>query len=133
MVPSSAAVVIVVAAEPSTGLPDKARPVPGIADFLITISGNTGVRLFSEISLIATHTKGYDCRLDLIRTAASLKTQEAARHTDDAAEQRANETFRKGHGFGTETNYGTVMQLRGPMVEIDHPPVRLTPNGQSTA
>ena len=131
MVPSSAAIVIVVAVALPTRLPRKVTPVPVIAYFLTTISGNIGVRLFSGISLMATRTKGYDCRPDLIRTAASCKTQDAARRTDDAAEQRANKTFWRGLAVGTKANCGTMVQLRGPMVENALPPVWLTPNGQS--
>lgn len=131
MVPSSAAVVIVVAVALPTRLPGKVTPVPDNADFLTTISGNIGVWLFSEISLIATCTRSYDCRPDLIRTAASFTTQEPARRAEDAAEHRANKTFRRGLGLGTETDCGTVIQLRGPMVENALQPVRLTPNGQS--
>ena len=117
MVPSSAAVVIVVAVALPTRLPGKVTPVPDNADFLTTISGNIGVWLFSEISLIATCTRSYDCRPDLIRTAASFTTQEPARRTDDAAEQRANKTFRRGLAVGTKANCGTMVQLRRPMLE----------------
>ncbi len=58
--------------------------------------------------------------------------QLAAILADYAAEQRANEAFQKDIVVGTETNCGTVIQVRGPMVEIAVPPVRPTPNGQST-
>ena len=129
MVPSSATTVIVVAVALPNRLPRKVTPVPVIADFLTTISGNIGVGLFSGISLTATRTRSYDCRPDLIRTAASCKTQEAARCTDDAAEQRANKPFRRGVGLGTEMDCGTVIQLRRPMVENALPPVWLTPDG----
>ena len=47
---------------------------------------------------------------------------------DDAAEQRANGTFRRDLAVGIETNCGTVIQIREPMVEIAVPPIRLTPN-----
>jgi hypothetical protein len=94
--------------------------------------GDLGARLFSKISLMATRTAVYAYRPDRIRTAASFETQEAALRADDAAEQRANEIFRRDLAIGTETNCFTVIQIRGPMVEIAVPPVRLTPNGQST-
>jgi hypothetical protein len=42
------------------------------------------------------------------------------------------EAFRKAMAVGSETNCGTVIQLRGPMVEIAVPAYRNTPNGQST-
>lgn len=131
MVPSSAAIVIVVAVAPPTRLPRKVTPVPDNADFLTTISGNTGVRLFGGIALTATRTRGYDCRPDLIRTAASCKTQEPARRADDAAEQRANKTFWRGLAVGTKANCGTMVQPGRPMLENALPPVWLTPNGQS--
>lgn len=34
--------------------------------------------------------------------------------------------------IGTVTNCGTVIEVRGPMVEIAVPPTVLTPNGQTT-
>ncbi|KQN72970.1 hypothetical protein ASE91_18135, partial [Sphingomonas sp. Leaf62] len=58
--------------------------------------------------------------------------QLAAILADYATEQRANEAFQKDIAVGTETNCGTVIQVRGAMVEIALPPVRPTPNGQST-
>ena len=91
-----------------------------------------GARLFSKISLMATRTAVYAYRPDRIRTAASFQAQNAALRAEDAAEQRENEAFRRDLAIGTETNCGTVIQLRGLMVEIAVPPVRLAPNGQST-
>lgn len=98
----------------------------------LATKGDFGARLFSKISLMATRTAVYAYRPDHIPTAASFERREAALRADDAAEQRANEAFRRDLAIGTETNCGTVIQLRGPMVEIAVPPVRLTPNGQST-
>jgi len=98
----------------------------------LATKGDFGARLFSKISLMATRTAVYAYRPDRLRTAASFEMQEAALRADDAAEQRGNETFRRDLAVGTETNCGTVIQIRGPMVEIAVPPVRLTPNGQST-
>jgi len=98
----------------------------------LATKGDLGTRLFSKISLMATRTAVYAYLPANIRTAASFETQQAALRADDAAEQRANEAFRRDLAVGTETNCGTVIQLRGPMVEIAVPPVRLTPNGQST-
>jgi len=98
----------------------------------LATKGDFGAKLFSKISLMATRNAVYAYRPDRIRTAASFETQEAALRADDAAEQRANEAFQRDLAVGTETSCGTVIQLRGPMVEIAVPPVRLTPNGQST-
>lgn len=98
----------------------------------LATKGDFGARLFSKISLMATRTAVYAYRPDRIPTAASFERREAALRADDAAEQKANEAFRRTLAIGTETNCGTVIQIRGPMVEIAVPPVRLTPNGQST-
>lgn len=98
----------------------------------LATKGDFGARLFSKISLMATRTAVYAYRPDRIPTAASFERREAALRADDAAEQKANEAFRRTFAIGTETNCGTVIQIRGPMVEIAVPPVRLTPNGQST-
>lgn len=98
----------------------------------LATKGDFGARLFSKISLMATRTAVYAYRPDRIPTAASFERREAALRADDAAEQKANEAFRRTLAVGTETNCGTVIQIRGPMVEIAVPPVRLTPNGQST-
>ncbi len=98
----------------------------------LATKGDLGARLFSKISLMATRTAVYAYRPDRIRTAASFETQESALRADDAAEQRTDEAFQRDLVIGTETNCGTVIQIRGPMVEIAVPPVRLTPNGQST-
>jgi len=98
----------------------------------LAAKGDLGARLFSKISVMATRAAVYAYRPDRIRTAVSFKTQEVARRADDAAEQRANEAFRRDLAIGTEMNRGIVIQLRGPMVEIAVPSVRLTPNGQST-
>lgn len=98
----------------------------------LATKGDFGARLFSKISVMATRTAVYAYRPDRIPTAASFERREATLRADDAAEQKANEAFRRTLAIGTETNCGTVIQIRGPMVEIAVPPVRLTPNGQST-
>ncbi|MDD1453047.1 hypothetical protein NHF48_022380 [Sphingomonas sp. H160509] len=94
--------------------------------------GDIGARLFSRNSLMPTRTAVYAYRPDRIRSPASFQAQQAARRADNVAEQRTQEAFRRDLAVGTETNCGTVIQIRGPMVEIAVPPVRLTPNGQST-
>ena len=67
----------------------------------------------------------------LVRRAA-IGISLAIIRADDAAEQKENDAFRQTLAIGTETNCGTVIQIRRPMVEIAVLPVRLTPNGQST-
>ena len=98
----------------------------------LATKGDIGARLFSRISLIPTRTAVYAYRPDRIRSAASFRAQQAARRADNVAEQRTQEAFRHDLVVGTETNCGIVIQIRGPMVEIAVPPVRLPPNGQST-
>lgn len=98
----------------------------------LATKGDFGAKLFSKIALMATRTAVYAYRPDRIPTAASFETRKATLRADDAAEQKANDAFRQTLAIGTETNCGTVIQIRGPIVEIAVPPVRLTPNGQST-
>ncbi len=88
----------------------------------LVTKGDIGARLFSPISLMPTR----------IRSAASFQAQQAARRADNVAEQRTQEAFRRDLAVGMETNCGTVIQIRGPMVEIAVPPIRVAPNGQST-
>ena len=47
-------------------------------------------------------------------------------------ELKRDDAFRQAMEVGTETNCGTVIQVRGPMVEVAVPPMRTTPTGQST-
>jgi len=98
----------------------------------LVTKGDIGARLFSRISLMPTRTAVYAYRPDRIRSAASFQAQQAARRADNVAEQQTQEAFRRDLAVGTETNCATVIEIRGPMVEIAVPPVRLTPNGQST-
>lgn len=98
----------------------------------LATKGDIGARLFSRISLMPTRTAVDAYRPDRIRSATSFQARQAARRADNVAEQWTQEAFRHDLVVGTETNCGTVIQIRGPMVEIAVPPVRLTPNGQST-
>lgn len=98
----------------------------------VATKGDMGSRLLSKIWLQPTRTAVYAYRPERIRTAASFEARDAAILANYAAEQRANEAFQKDIVVGTETNCGTVIQVRGPMVEIAVPPVRPAPNGQST-
>lgn len=47
-------------------------------------------------------------------------------------EEARNTEFRRKLDVGSDTNCGTVIQVRGPMVEVAVSPMRATPNGQST-
>ena len=68
------------------------------------------------------------------RRQLAPSTQEIAAR--DAERQRAlakrDDEFRRAIEVGTETNCGAVIQVRGPMVEVAVPPMRVTPGGQST-
>lgn len=97
----------------------------------VATKGDMGSRLLSKIWLQPTQTAVYAYRPERIRTAASFEARDAA-ILANYAEQRANEAFQKDIVVGTETNCGTVIQVRGPMVEIAVSPVRPAPNGQST-
>ena len=98
----------------------------------LVTKGDIGARLFSPISLMPTRTAVYPYPPDRIRSAASFQAQQAARRADNVAEQRTQEAFRRDLAVGMETNCGTVIQIRGPMVEIAVPPIRVALNGQST-
>ncbi|KQM36638.1 hypothetical protein [Sphingomonas sp. Leaf10] len=98
----------------------------------VVTKGDMGSQLLSKIWLQPNRTAVYAYRPERIRTAALFEARDAAILADYAAEQRANEAFQKDIVVGTETNCGTVIQVRGPMVEIAVSPVRPTPNGQST-
>ena len=63
---------------------------------------------------------------------AAIAKRALAAATARADEVARTEAFRKEIAVGIETNCGTVIQLRGPMVEIAVPAYRNTPNGQST-
>ncbi|MGW8191898.1 hypothetical protein [Sphingomonas hankookensis] len=99
----------------------------------LATKGDLGARLFSKISLMATRTAVYAYCPDRITTATSFEAREATLRADFAAEHKTNEAFRRTLAIGTETNCGAVIQIRGSMVEIAVPAVRLTPNGQSTS
>lgn len=70
-------------------------------------------------------------------TAAGRLAESQQQIVDHFAAQRRlelkrDDAFRKAMEVGTETNCGTVIQVRGPMVEVALPPMRTTPKGQST-
>lgn len=79
-----------------------------------------------------TETVVYAFRPALIRSRAAFAAERERIAAERAAEAKRAEAFRKTIAVGTETNCGTVIQLRGPMVEVALPPTNLTPTGQST-
>lgn len=102
----------------------------------VVSKGDIGSRFLSKVFGLPTNTAIYAFRPNQIETRAALETASAKRVALVAAEQ-ANESartevFRKDMAVGSETSCGTVIQLRGPMVEIAVPAYRSTPTGQST-
>lgn len=70
-------------------------------------------------------------------TALGRRAESQQPIADRAATQRRlaltrDDAFRQAMEVGTETNCGTVIQVRGPMVEVAVPPMRTTPTGQAT-
>ncbi|WP_147276301.1 hypothetical protein [Sphingomonas aracearum] len=98
----------------------------------VATKGDLGSRLISHVSMIPTRTAVYAYRPDQIRSAAWFQRAQDSYVADREAEQKRREAFRRDLAIGTVTNCGTVIQIRGPMVEIAVPPTTLTPNGQST-
>lgn len=67
-----------------------------------------------------------------IASAAALQARQTRASSEIKADQDWHEAFQRDLAIGTDTNCGTVIQIRGPMIEIAMPPDRLTPNGKST-
>jgi hypothetical protein len=102
----------------------------------VVSKGDIGSRFLSKVFGLPTNTAIYAFRPDQIETRAALEAAVAKRvalaAADQANESARTEAFRKDIVVGSETNCGTVIQMRGPMVEIAVPAYRSTPNGQST-
>lgn len=98
----------------------------------VATKGDIGSRLISRVLMVPTRTAVYAYRPDQIRSAAWFQRAQDSYVADREAEQKRREAFRRDLAIGTVTNCGTVIQIRGPMVEIAVPPTTLTPNGQST-
>ena len=98
----------------------------------VATKGDLGSRLMSRVSMVPTRTAVYAYRPDQIRSEGWFQRAQDSYVADRDAEEKRRETFRRDLAIGTVTNCGTVIQIRGPMVEIAVPPTRLTPNGQST-
>ena len=98
----------------------------------VATKGDLGSRLMSRVSMVPTRTAVYAYRPDQIRSAAWFQRAQDSYVADREAEQKHRETFRRELAIGTVTNCDTVIQIRGPMVEIAVPATRLTPNGKST-
>jgi hypothetical protein len=102
----------------------------------VVSKGDIGSRFLSKVFGLPTHTAIYAFRPNRIENRATLEAAVAKRTlaaaTEQAEEVARTEAFRRAIAVGSETNCGTVIQLRGPMVEIAVPAYRNTPNGQST-
>ena len=98
----------------------------------VATKGDLGSRLMSRVSMVPTRTAVYAYRPDHIRSAAWFQRAQDSYVADREAELKRREAFRRDLAIGTVTNCDTVIQIRGPMVEVAVPPTMLTPNGQST-
>jgi hypothetical protein len=98
--------------------------------------GDMGSRLMMRLLPVPTVTAIYAYRPNQIENRATLEAAIAKRTlalaTERAEESTRIEAFRKEIAVGSETNCGTVIQMRGPMVEIAVPAYRKIPNGHST-
>lgn len=63
---------------------------------------------------------------------AARREAQKVREAQGAAASRKLQAFQAGAKIGTDTNCGTVIQVRGPVVEIALPPGKATENGQQT-
>lgn len=91
------------------------------------------------IGKVPTDTAIYAYRPDRIVSQAMIDRRLAGRVAAEQADlvreterQAGFERFRKAIELGTYTNCGTVIQLRGPLVEVALPPTQTAPNGQAT-
>lgn len=84
------------------------------------------------VGRVPTQTAIYAYGPNRIASAAALQARQTRASNEIKAEQDWHEAFQRDLAIGTDTNCGTVIQIRGPMIEIAMPPDRLTPNGQST-
>ena len=66
------------------------------------------------------------------RGHAGEQARQAAHTAGQDRLQAGFEAFQKGIAIGTDTHCGTVIDLRGPMVEVAVPVTRTAPSGQST-
>ncbi len=98
--------------------------------------GDVGSRLMMRIANLPTVTGIYAYRPIRIATRARLERQAAADRQTVAVAQAADEArlkrFYQTMAVGTDTNCGTVIQLRGPMAEIAIPASRPAINGDRT-
>lgn len=102
----------------------------------VATDGDAGSKLMMRLFTQKTKTAIYLIRADGISTPASMNRVEAQRvelrQARIAAEDASIAKLRAEVAVGTETNCGTVIQLRRPMVEIAVPATVRTPNGQAT-
>lgn len=127
-----------------TGLTAVCETVSGavLGGFVAIIYDTTAInRGFATVLVgrVPTDTAVYAYRPGWIVSQAIIdrgQAREQARQAAHAAEQdrlqAGFEAFQKGIAIGTDTNCGTVIELRGPMVEVAVPVTRTAPNGQLT-
>jgi hypothetical protein len=98
--------------------------------------GDMGSRFMMRLMNIPTVTGIYAYRPDRIATRASLERQTVANRQAMATAQAESDArlkrFYATMAVGTETNCGTVIQLRGPLAEVAIPLSRPAINGQRT-
>lgn len=103
--------------------------------------GYAGSPFLMQTSGQPSRTAVYAYRASAIPTVARVQQAQQERRDEQhresaraeqayAEKERRIDQFRKALGVGTETHCGTVIQLRGPMVELSIPPGR-SANGQS--
>ncbi len=98
--------------------------------------GDIGSRLMMRLANIPTVTAIYAYRPSRIATRAELERQARVIQQTAAIAQAASDvrlkSFYQTMAVGTETNCGTVIQVRGPMAEVAIPASRPAVNGERT-
>lgn len=109
-------------------------PATIMGGFLAAVYDSTAAAgaISAIVGRVPTKTAVYAYSANRIASAAALQARQTRASNEIKAEQDWHEAFQRDLAIGTDTNCGTVIQIRGPMIEIAVPPDRLTPNGQST-
>lgn len=131
----------------STCLSKDGRPLGGFLGLVRDTSpmlakGYAGSPFLMQTSGQPSRTAVYAYRASAIPSLALVQQAQQRRRDDERREEERAEQayvekerqlarFRTSLAVGTETHCGTVIQLRGPMVELAIPPGR-SPSGQST-
>ena len=125
------------------------EPIMGLAIIVHDVSpfnrnADAGSKLLNGLVGGVTHQTGIHLirpqqlrsRASIIAEQERIAAQEQPRVATTAQQERALQAellaFRQNLAIGEETNCGTVIERRGPMVEIAVPAYRRTPNGEST-